>query len=68
MSGGCNCYGGILLCAKHAVHDTCRYASGNEYEGEWVAGEKHGQGKMKWLAEKMEYSGQWEKGVPVRPQ
>ena len=41
------------------------YPSGNLYEGQWKNNQRHGEGTMKWLHLKQEYSGTWYYGVQV---
>ena len=40
-----------------------RYASGNEYAGEWRADLRHGRGSMHWLDLGEIYVGEWRGGV-----
>ena len=42
-----------------------RYRSGNVYEGEWMANNRHGQGIMRWVDLDESYNGQWVNGIQV---
>lgn len=42
------------------------WTDGGWYEGQWMQGEIHGQGKEVRADGSLRHEGQWSKGVPIR--
>ncbi len=62
FAGGASYEGGFDRAGRYSGRGALRLASGDSYDGEWAEGVMHGQGTLRLVGDRTEWSGAFERG------